>query len=153
MTDLAFVFDGKALSGDIAQDGATLLMGDGLASSVLLSLFSDARAEPDDEIPDSTNDPRGWWGDRVEPRLRPGKAHRLGSRLWLLSREKQVPSVLARVRTMITEALAWLIEDKVATAIDVATWFERRGWLAFTVVITKPESQVVRFRFQYAWGG
>jgi phage gp46-like protein len=53
--------------------------GDDLESAVLISLFTDRRAEASDVVPDGSNDRRGWWGDS-------GSLYLIGSRLWLLRR-------------------------------------------------------------------
>lgn len=66
-------------NGDIKQ-------ADGLDTAVIISLFTDRRALEDDATPDFTENRRGWWGDTYDAQQRP-----IGSRLWLLSREKQTP--------------------------------------------------------------
>ena len=40
--------------------------------------------------------------------------------LWLLAREKRTPAVLARAELYVREALQWLVDDGVASAIAVA---------------------------------
>ena len=101
-----------------------------LATAVAVSVFSDARALPGDVIPDGSNDPRGYWADNATPVLsKPGR--RLGSRLWLLSRSKQLPETLALAQSYIQEALSWLEEDGYVTAIDVECWWPRLAWLGF----------------------
>ena len=51
----------------------------GLRSAVLISLFTDRRAEPGD-VPEG-EDPRGWWADVLGE-----EGDRIGSRLWLIDR-------------------------------------------------------------------
>ena len=72
---------------------------------------------------------------------------RIGSRLWLLSREKQLAGVLDRARHYAEEALAWLVEDGVATAVSVTASSPRSGWLALEVTITLPDSSEYRETF------
>lgn len=110
--DIATRFDVERLRGDwvLAQGGA--LGDDGLETSVLLSLFTDRRAEPDDVIPDGTTNRRGNWADAVT-------GQPMGSRLWLLSREKSVDAVLPRAEAYARESLDWMREDGVADRIDV----------------------------------
>lgn len=107
MTDLALAYDRDAGAWDLVLDGADLATDDTLYPAVVLSLFNHARARTGDTIPDGTDNPRGWWADRAEPLARsdaPDDRH--GSRLWLLSREKQTPATLARVQQYAAEALA-----------------------------------------------
>ncbi|WP_303905621.1 phage GP46 family protein [Thiohalomonas denitrificans] len=122
---------------DLALDGPDLATDDGLRSAVIVSLFTDARAEPDDDIPDGTDDRRGSWHDTYLPH--DGDSE--GSLLWLLSREKETADVLQRARTYAETALAWLIEDSVATAVQTeAEWRNDigRGVLALYLTITLP---------------
>lgn len=105
---------------------------DGLRTAVLLSLFLDRRAGAQDPLPDAgTPDRRGWVGDALA--AVPGD--RIGSRLWLLRREKQLPGVPPRAEIYAREALAWLLEDGIATAVDVAAAWQGRGVLALAVRI------------------
>ena len=43
---------------------------------------------------------------------------RIGSRLYLLKREKNLPKVRERARDYALEALAWLKDDELVTGID-----------------------------------
>lgn len=49
MTDLAIVW--KDGSGDIAQDGIDMLTDNSLTTEVVISLFTDRRAQDSDELP------------------------------------------------------------------------------------------------------
>ena len=70
---MALGWDAARGTGDlvVGQTGA-LLREDGLATSVILSLFLDRRAEADDELPDAPagvlSPRRGWVGDALAPR-------------------------------------------------------------------------------------
>lgn len=82
-----------------------------LPRAVIISLFSWRRANPDDNAPE----PMGWWGDTY-PTV---AGDRIGSRLWLLGREKITNEMLNRARDYATEALQWLIDDGVAARVDI----------------------------------
>lgn len=112
---------GPRLTPDLAlTEGGALARDDGLRTAVLLSLFCDARAAPDDPVPDPLNpDRRGWIGDV----LAPVDGDRWGSRLWLLAREKQTEATRRRAELYAREALAWLVEDGLAARVEVeAAW-------------------------------
>ncbi len=114
---------------------------DRLTSAVVVSLFSDRRAAVDDPLPDPAADRRGWVGDALSPGATGAggaylSAARLGSRLWLLKREKQTEATRRRAEDYAREALAWLVEDGHATAIDVTAAWVRRGVLALQVELT-----------------
>ena len=114
MPDIALHFNEDTFSFDLAlADGAAgrdLCGDDGLLTAVVLSLFTDARAHDDDTVPDARpgepGDRRGWWGDALSPDAGP-----LGSRLWLLWREKDQDEVVIRAQEYARAALAWLVTD------------------------------------------
>jgi phage gp46-like protein len=131
---------------DIALIGADLASDDGMNTAICLSLFTDARADDDDVLPVAGGDRRGWWGDAYADT--PGDV--TGSKLWLLERAKQTPDVLVRAQQYAQDALAWMIEDGVAATIAVTASFPLRGWLALSVVITRPTGPG-RQHFDYVW--
>ncbi|OFW46539.1 MAG: hypothetical protein A2003_02540 [Acinetobacter sp. GWC1_38_13] len=115
-SDILFEADMSYLNGDLESEA-------GFASSVLISLFTDRRALNDDELPDSNSkDKRGWWGDLASPEV---DNDRIGSRLWLLERSKTIPSIVTRAKQYVEESLQWMIEDGMASKIEVET--ERQG--------------------------
>lgn len=140
MSDIATVWQVDAGAGDwVAADAGDLFAGDELLTAVLISLFTDAEAGPDDEAPDRSGDPRGWWAGPI------------GSRLWLRMRSKQVDVTLALAKANIADALAWLIEDGVAAAIDVTTEWTRPGMLGAEVVIRRTDGTRAAVRFSSLW--
>lgn len=90
------------VNGDLAVD-------DGLSSAVLLSIFTDRRASPDDLVPPE-DDPRGWPLEAA--------GDRWGSRLWLLERAKSTRENIALARASVLEALAWIVEEGIAEKVD-----------------------------------
>lgn len=130
---------------DCGMEAGDLAAEDSLRTAVILSLFLDRRADDDDILPDGSDDRRGWWADTVAPLSACGigggiaSGDRIGSRLWLLSREKQLAGVLDRARHYAEEALAWLTEDGVATAVSVTASSPGQGRLVLTVSIALPD--------------
>lgn len=117
MSDVALVWDAEAMAFDWSLAGPDLALEDGLRTAVAISLFTDALARPDDVIPDGTDDRRGWWGDMPREGL---ARDAIGSRLWLLSREKRTERTRRRAEDYAREALSWMLADGVAAAVDVA---------------------------------
>lgn len=144
MPDISTFWDPAAGRGDWAQAGPDLSAGTDLETAVIISLFTDRRAEPDEIIPDGSGDARGWWGDT-------GRARPLGSKLWLLERAKQTEDTRHRAFDYITDALAWLIEDGVAATVDVLVQWQRPGLLASQVTITEPSGRTSVFNYHWAW--
>lgn len=125
MTDLALAWDPLAFRADLSIAPPDLAADAGLRTAVMISLFTDALARPDDVIPDGTDDRRGWWGDLP---LDGGEDDPIGSRLWLLAREKRTEATRRRAEAYAQEALAWLVKDGVAAAVSVsAAWAGDRG--------------------------
>lgn len=152
MPDIATFWVPAEGRGDWAILGPDLRSGDDLATSVIISLFSDRRADPDDVIPDGSGNPRGWWGDTPD--------RRLGSKIWLIERAKQTEDTRQRAEDYIQQSLQWLIDDGVAESIDVVcAWQGPRaptggGFLGAVITISEPRGSATRtFNFEWAWGG
>lgn len=150
MSDLALVWHGERRTADLAQHGVSMATDDSLRTAVIASLFTDRRARADDSVPGDPADRRGWWGDAFP--AADAVPARIGSRLWLLSREKQLPSVVARARDYAQEALSWLIERGIATRVNVQAEIAAPGTLALLIEIERPRSAAIEYRFAYAWG-
>ena len=117
-----------------------------LETAVIISLFTDRRAATDDVLPDAGQtlspvpaDRRGWAGDAFG-------GERIGSRLWLLDREKQTEEVRRRAEEYGYEALQWLIDDGHVLSVEIsAEWapeYQGRGRLNYHVRITQPGGAV-----------
>lgn len=147
MSDIKTVFIDMEHGADYALDALGLTEDDGLETAVIISLFTDRRANADDTIPDGSNDRRGWWADAFNDVVN----DKIGSRLWLLSREKQLSAVLVRAREYAMEALQWLVDDGVAQAVDVVASNPKPGVLGLWVSVYRPLQPVTQFRFDAFW--
>lgn len=145
MSDLKLVWTGQGF--DLALTDNDLQRDDSLQTAVLVSLFSDRRARADDALPGNDSDRRGWWGDTWP--VVPGD--QIGSRLWLLSREKDLPEVKRLARDYAREALAWLIEDGLALAVEVSTGVPRRGWLHLRVDIEQRDGRHSTYNYEWEY--
>jgi phage gp46-like protein len=159
MRDIALVFEARSGEFDLALAGEgedrDILGDDGLLSAVIISLFSDRRAREDDPLPDERvglpTDRRGWWGDHVlEEDARDG----LGSRLWLLAREKDLPVVVARALEYARESLAWLVAAGLAQRVEVSAERIGPGYLGIGVAAVPPGGTEMgrewRFGYDYS---
>ncbi|CAP44777.1 phage GP46 family protein [Bordetella petrii] len=142
--DLALRYDSGAKVFDLLLDGGDLATDEGLTTAVVLSLFTDRRALPEDRLPDGATDRRGWWADAYNSRPH-------GSRLWLLCREKELDSVLRRAQQYAEEALAWLVEDQIARAVEVEAVHLRRGVLQLLIGIVRSDGTVLQRQYEYVW--
>lgn len=151
--DLKLIFDTNKMLGDLEIKYGDLATDEGLETAVFISLFTDRRARDDDKLLDDRNlDKRGWWGDLLKP---DNEGDEIGSRLWLLSREKTTEDVFKKLDTYINEALNWLVEDEVVSKIE--TLVERQqpsqenNILAFEIKIFKIDGREVALNYYYQW--
>lgn len=139
--------NGNEYRWDIGLDGKNLSTDPGLETAVVISLFTDRRAENDDTLPDWSGDRRGWWADAYSEY----ENDRIGSRLWQLAREKTLPAVLERAKEYAREALAWMIEDGLAAEVMVEAERGRGDILGLSIDIIKPSGELVNFIYQDIW--
>jgi phage gp46-like protein len=136
--ELSIVVDGVAVD-------AGMMPTEPLVRAAVVSLFTWRRARPDDELPGSQR--MGWWGDSFAS----VEGDRIGSRLWLLARAKLTVQTINRAREYAHEALAWLVDDGVASRVEVDV--ERLGvdGIAMACRITRSDGRAVDLRFSNVW--
>lgn len=130
MTDLALELD--EFGADLILEGGDLKIDSGLGAPMLVSLFSDRRARPDQNLPGELDDLRGWWAEDA--------GEGFGSLLWLLSRAKATDASVERAREFTATALAWLVELGVVAAMDVQALKTNTGRIVVTVQLTRGPS-------------
>jgi phage gp46-like protein len=129
--DCALVYDPTTRRADLelGEDG-DLLLDETPITPMLISIGTDRRAEPDDELPDGVDalnastsfvTRRGWSGDALDPLGR-----RIGWRGWLLNRAKQTEMTRRFCEIWAGEALAWAGLELGRPAEISATWLRRR---------------------------
>src|SRR5260364_214311 len=124
-------------AGDWSPDSAEV---SDLQIAVMISLFTDRQARPDDVIPDGSTDARGWWG---KPNI--------GSRLWLLERAKATEATRQQARDYMTEALQWLIDDGAVARFEIDTGYSRSGRLDAQIIAYRQDGTTHAMRFEWAW--
>jgi len=150
-------WDGEHMLGDWRVAPATdpvnaggLDASDQLASAVYISLFTDRKA-PEGWRPEVV-DRRGWWGDGVAPAGE--EAYELGSHLWLLRNEVATEEIAIAARHYAQEALAWLVDERVAASVTVESGLigepPRGVWLK--ILITDRQGEIAfDKRFEPLW--
>ena len=117
---------------------------DKLVRAAIVSLFTWRRANADD-VTDGQK--MGWWGDTTAEIAN----DRIGSRLWLLAREKLLPATINRAREYAHESLAWMVDDGLARRVDVqAERFGQNG-IALTTTIYRSDGRITSLRFDNVW--
>ncbi|MFA3779580.1 phage GP46 family protein [Yersinia sp. 1652 StPb PI] len=141
-TDIKTVWDVDASLGDWQTGRGGVLDGDDLHTAILLSLFTDRLARIDDAI--DGDDRRGWWGDS-------GALSAIGSRLWLLRREKLTTQVAIKAEDYAAEALAWLTEDRVVAAINTRAQIIYPNTLLLIIAYQQPGKAQSSVKFSWVW--
>ena len=144
--DIAIVWNanhGEFALNDVGDDFDTDA---GLETAVIISLFTDRRAGENDELPATETDRRGWWGNTLQD-----ADDEIGSKLWLLCREKQLPVVMRRAEEYARESLRWFVRDRVASKVEVIASNPRPGWLLLDIVIHRPTNEKLNFKYDYNW--
>ncbi len=149
MSDFKIVWDVANARGDWTLIAGDIATGDDLETALLLSLFTDAEAGPDDEIPDGSSDRRGWWGDDDS---NDGEGP-TGSRLWLLARRKSpTDKTLTDAYDYVVEAIQWLIDTGVVARFDVAAQWVKSDMIGI-VIVAHPPGGGDPMTFSWAWPG
>lgn len=149
LSDIRTVWDLQRLAGDWVFVPPDLVTGRDLETAAILSLFTDRLAHADDRLPDpGDSDRRGWWADWE------ADEGELGSRLWLISREKETEEVRQRAEEYCREALQWMLDDDVADSVAVvAEWNARApGRLDVDVRISRDRAVLLHRNWSWAWG-
>ncbi len=113
-------------------------MTDSLSRAVVISLFTWQRASQSDEV---DNDQRmGWWGDTFAE----NKGDKIGSKLWLLLRQKITEETLNRAQEYAYESLKWLIDDGICSDITVNVERDEDdpNRINLSVLLTTPTNQL-----------
>lgn len=141
---------------DEAQNRGGLRAKAGIATAVVLALFTDKRIDPDHPLYFlADGDARGWWGDGIDVREDLGEGP-LGSHLWLL--ERAPLTILGLPATQwaeqfALEALATLRDQGVCVRIEAqATMNEIESRLELAVALYGRDGSVVFDRkFDVLW--
>lgn len=151
--ELKIDFNRDLLSGDLVFENNDLKTEQGLETAVMISLFTDRRANDDDILPEvNSDDKRGWWGDQTSNI----EDDQIGSRLWLLDRAKTTEENIVRCKQLVRESLQWMIDDGVFIKMTVDA--ERQGTpgndrLVFSVDGFKRDGSKVSLEFDNKWEG
>lgn len=151
MADIEVTWSPDLMAGDDLLAPPDLSGANEMMTAVAVSLFTHRTAEADDTLGGApVTARRGWWADHEAAEIYAG-ATPIGSRLWLLAREKQTEETRQRAEDYIREALAWMIDERLAVDVDVEVdWFalERLGAV---ITIYRGAQQSVAVRFSSLW--
>jgi phage gp46-like protein len=129
---------------DLDVSAGRIVEDDGMETSILISLFTDRIADAGDDI--VSTDKRGWWGDSYPDT----SGDKTGSKLWQLMQGKLTQDARKKAIKHTEDALAWMVEDKVASKVTAsAEWLQdgsHKIGLKLTVEIQKPDEVAPRWK-------
>jgi len=128
MADIRVVWSPELMIGDWLLAGAGLDVTREIPTALAVAYFSDRLAEVDDRLPYEGAGRRGCWCDTDAAEIHGGWP--IGSRMWLLSREKQTAETRNRAETYLREATDPFVEIGLFTSYSlIVDWFapERLG--------------------------
>lgn len=143
MSDITTVWLADGSAGDWQVGQGDLQNGSDLSTAIYISLFTDRLARDDDDL-DGSRDRRGWWGDA-------GERVAIGSRLWLLRRQKLTPAVAVKAEDYANEAVRWLIDDGVVSAISTTAQIIYPRTLILTLNYQEPGKDKANVKFAWVW--
>jgi phage gp46-like protein len=140
----AIIWNNNTGRGDIDITSAGLRQDEGLETLVLQILFTDARADESDVLPDGTDDRRGWIGDTFadEP---------WGSKLWLLERSKLTTDVRNKAVTYAQTALERHLKPDYAKQVVVTGSIPQFQLLQLDIAITRPDGSEMTISIKKRW--
>lgn len=142
MTDIKTVWNAEQLGGDWQIGSGDLVAGDDLQTAIFISLFTDRQARSDDDY-DGT-DRKGWWGDTDAD-------YPIGSRIWLLRRQRLSAKVATRAVAYAKEALQWLIDDGVVASVSINTQIVYPSRLNMAITYQKPDLTSTTVQYFWVW--
>jgi len=142
MTDITTHWNPSTGQGDWVVAQGDLATGDDLQTAIFISLFSDRQARADDDF--EGDDRRGWWGDT-------GSDYPIGSRIWLLRRQKLTLAVANKAIDYAVEALQWLIDDGVIASLSVNSQIVYPSRLTLEITYQKPGQTSNTVNYFWVW--
>lgn len=127
--DLALLQADEFTAADISLINGAPVIDDGLQTAVYISLFTDR----------ATEEGGGWW---AEPDF--------GSRLWTLSRQKMLPGIADTAAGYCKEALQWLLDEEIASQIDVTVSILAGTNLSIAVDILQPDGTGTVYKYNWS---
>jgi phage gp46-like protein len=139
--------DPLTLYGDWVIDPPDLESDADLRTSVIISLFTDGLAAPDDQLPDPSDpDRRGWWGDTgTDP------PQNIGSKLWIYTRAKWTDEVRLGIEETARASLQWMLDDGAADQVIVTATRDEIGRINLSIVIERDGNRVFSGTYGWAW--
>lgn len=106
---------------DLTLTNGDFTLTEGFDSSLIVSLFADARADFSEVVVPELR--RGFWGDETND----NPEMKLGSKIWLLEQARRTSLTLNRLNDYTYQALQWLLDQNYSEDIKVTSSFLPTG--------------------------
>lgn len=146
MMDVALVPTEEGIDIQLNSDESDLLNEPGLETAVIISIFSERRVT-EEELPDGETDKRGWWGDLLSD----VQGDQIGSKLWTKRRAKATIANKLAIKEALRNCLLWMIEDGLASSVEVDASFPKPSEILLKVDIQRPSGK--NERYALVWDG
>lgn len=143
MSALKFLWDNDRGSTDVRVENGRFVTDDGLETPTIISLHTNRRADDSEKL----EDPGGWWGDEYAS----AAGREYGSRIWIESNGNATDEVAAAVAAAAEDALAWMVEDGLASSVAAEGVIDDEKRLCVTVTITKPDGTQENILLKNFW--
>jgi phage gp46-like protein len=127
-----------------------------LATAMIVALGTDHRADAAEALPDpDSTDRRGWWGDLDAEVIWNGWP--IGSKLWLLRREKITPAwalqgaTVVRVENYIREAVHPFLAKRIGSLMEVEATRNGRERIDALVRLFRGPVMEIELRYSVLW--
>lgn len=127
--------------GDVGLDTGDFIRDETLETFVLVSLFTNARVEPEDSL---DGDPMGFWGEEL-------LGYNLGSKLWLLGRSKLVNQTFRLAEQYAKESLQPGIDTGLIESIESRAFKSAQNRLQLEVDLFKPSKDIEKYAYELYW--
>jgi len=111
---------------------------EGLETSLITSLFTDARAP--ESLVQPSEKRRGWVGDIIKAL----EGRFTGSVLWTLDQARLTNDTISKAEIAAKEALAWIVEDNVAQEVNVVVTSQNRS-INISIEIVALDNNIERY--------
>lgn len=135
--DVKLVPDNQGNFDLVVKDGCIDFI-EGFQSSIVVSLFADARAP--ESIVQPASKRRGWAGDII----RSLENRFTGSTLWTLDQARLTSNTLSQAEIAAKDALLWMIEDQIAKEVNVQIEKSNRQ-IDITIEIVANDNTIERY--------
>lgn len=109
-----------------------------LLNQLIISLFTQKQATPEELKLYGFDENKGWWADALN-------ASNIGSKFWLLSRSKNTKTLSQKIESFTRDALEWMIAEKLILSIEVSVKKTNNSFYFIEINLYDLDNNLIRF--------